>query len=161
MKPSLEIAYAMKRKARKMASGGQVPTDQTLGKRIGYPGFSEGGSIMDDPDYGESEDRRPTQDEAPYEIMTPGVSDDLVDRVMAKRMSQGGRVANGSMTEGLAGMRPNEFDDLVLRDDLESSSDGENNGDFIGNEQEDADRADIVSRVMRSRAKKDRLPNPR
>lgn len=151
----LAIAYAMKRKAKKMAQGGTVTDDKTVGEIIGYPGSTktpvkkaEGGEM--DPDQ--------------YAI-----GGSVVDRIMARRgnetnpvmMSEGGKVANGSMTEGLADQKPNEFDDLVLRDDLESENTGETAGDFIGDEQEDADRADIVSRAMRSRAKKDRLPSPR
>jgi len=97
----------------------------------------------------------------------------LVDRIMNQsskdfssldRYSQGGKVANqehGKDNNELAGFLPNEFDDLVIRDDLESSYDGANAGDHLGNSQEDEDRRDIVSQIMKSRAKKDRLPNPR
>lgn len=144
---SLALAYAMKRKAKKMADGGSA--SQTLGTTIGYPG---------------SPKPRPKMAEGGLAEEAEAEAQDVVDRIMSRRancMSEGGKVANGSMTEALADESPNEFDDLVLRDDLESSSDGENNGDFIGDEQEDADRRDIVARVMRSRAKKDRLPNPR
>lgn len=95
---------------------------------------------------------------------------DLVDRIMMKRSmdlsgdsrnySEGGRVANE--TPITAGFKPNEFDDLVLRDDLESTyGDDDNAGDMLGNEQQDEDRKDIVARIMASRRKKDRLPNPR
>lgn len=102
--------------------------------------------------------------------------DDLVNRIMKKRhgdnndfsnldrYSEGGRVANqehGPNNNDLAGFAPNEFDDLVLRDDLESTyGDDDNSGDDLGNAQEDHDREDIVSRIMRSRKKKDRMPNP-
>jgi hypothetical protein len=98
---------------------------------------------------------------------------DLVDRIMMKRSqdfssedrySEGGRVANqdhGENNNELAGFSPNEFDDLVLRDDLESSyGDDDNSGDNLGNRQEDEDRKDIVARIMASRRKKDRLPSP-
>lgn len=82
----------------------------------------------------------------------------VVDRVMKKRYSEGGRVANTD--ELTADFDPMEFDYLHLRDDLEFSETGDNSGDFLGDEQEDEDRRDIVSRVMRSRAKQDRMPNP-
>lgn len=90
----------------------------------------------------------------------------MVDRIMAKKYSEGGKVANerqGDSTDVMptAGDAPNEFDDLALRDDLEFHDTGANSGDELGNAQEDEDRRDIVSRVMRSRAKRDRLPNPR
>lgn len=106
--------------------------------------MAEGGQITDN-----------EQDEAHME--------DMVGRIMAKRQqhfSEGGKVANRTDID-TADHMPAQYDDLVLRDDLESSSDGANNGDHLGNDQEDKDREDIVSRVMRSRAKKDKLPNPR
>lgn len=100
----------------------------------------------------------------PYE----DCEDSLVDRIMHKpsddesdldRYSEGGKVAN--QDEITAGFSPNEFDDLHLRDDLESSyGDDDNSGDSLDNEQEDEDRKNIVARIMKSRSKKDRLPNP-
>lgn len=83
---------------------------------------------------------------------------DLVDRIMDRRMSEGGEVAND--TEILADFMPNEFDNLSLNDDLESNYTGKNSGDELGNKREDMDREDIVSRVMKSRRKKDRMPSP-
>lgn len=84
---------------------------------------------------------------------------DMIGRIISKRCySKGGEVAND--TPIVAGHKPNQFDDLVLRDDLESSYDGDNAGDHLGNAQESEDRKDIVSRVMKSRAKKDRMPRP-
>lgn len=99
--------------------------------------------------------------------------DGMVDRIMMKRSknfsgldrySKGGQVANqehGENNNEMAGFSPNEFDDLVLRDDLESDyGDDDNAGDALGNAQEDEDRSDIVSKIMKSRAKKDKLPRP-
>lgn len=86
---------------------------------------------------------------------------DLVDRIMEMRSktfedearySEGGKIANqehGEDNNDLAGFSPNEFDDLVLRDDLESSyGEDDNAGDNLGNKQEDEDRADLVDRIM-------------
>jgi hypothetical protein len=94
----------------------------------------------------------------------------LVDRIMYKRSkdfsdldrySKGGQVANDVGTGQEADKLPNQHDDLVLRDELESSyGDDNNSGDASGNSQEDEDRKDIVARIMASRRKKDRLPNP-
>ena len=84
---------------------------------------------------------------------------DMIARIMRQRYSEGGRVANETPPE--ADFAPNEFDDLALRDDLEFSETGANSGDEQGDAREDHDRADIVSRVMASRRKKDKLPNPR
>lgn len=89
---------------------------------------------------------------------------DMVGRIMKQRQqhfSKGGMVANQDTQ--ITGMMPNEFDDLHLRDELDGSDmeTGAAAGDNLGNAQEDKDRRDIVSRIMKSRAKKDKLPNPR
>lgn len=82
---------------------------------------------------------------------------DIIGQVLAKRMSRGGMVANkqGPGVDEL----PNEFDDLALRDDLESSYTGANSGDELGNEGEDERRADMVMRAMLKR-KKQHNPRP-
>lgn len=91
------------------------------------------------------------------------MANDLVGKIMAKRYSEGGRVANedagasASEPDRMAKDDPNEFDDLALRDDLESSYTGADSGDELGNRRESDDEADIISRVMRSRGKRDRM----
>ena len=101
---------------------------------------------------------------------TSQLEQDLVDRIMHKvsqnfsgldRYSQGGKVANNTGTGEEADKLPNQYDDLVLRDDLESHyGDDNNSGDASGNAQEDEDRKDIVSRIMASHRKKDKNPRP-
>lgn len=86
--------------------------------------------------------------------------DDLVMKIMKKRYSQGGQVANDVGTGQEADKLPNQFDDLVLDDDLEFHETGANSGDELGDEAEDEDRRDIVKKIMKSRAKKDRMPRP-
>lgn len=86
---------------------------------------------------------------------------DMVSRIMKQRSnhySEGGRVANEDHIE--ADFEPNEFDDLAKDDHLEFHDTGANSGDELGDEQEDEDRHDIVSRIMKSRRKMDRLPHP-
>ena len=140
-KPALAIAYAMKRKAKRMAEGGVA-----MDEKSGYEEMPEAHDMENDAAMSE---------------------DDMVERIMRKRMSKGGIASNkdqGLSTESgdeLADLKGNEMDDLALRDDLESSYDGENSGDMLSDDQEDYDRKDMVERIMRSRAKKDRLPNPR
>ena len=96
------------------------------------------------------------EDEGPEGAYAQG---DIVSHIMRKRMSEGGKVANDTPIE--AGFKENDFDDLALRDDLKSSyGEGNNSGDESGNAQEDADRHDIIARIMKSRAKKDRMPRP-
>ncbi len=82
----------------------------------------------------------------------------MVDRIMLK-MSKGGQVANDTM-DNRADTKEAQFDDLVLRDDLESDYTGANSGDELGNAAMDENDRDLISRIMRSRAKKDRLPRP-
>ena len=94
---------------------------------------------------------------------------DMVGRIMksrAQEFSHGGQVANqdhGENDNELAGFSPNEFDDLVLRDDdmEEAEYTGANSGDELSSPGEDERRKDMVSRIMASRRKKDKLPNPR
>lgn len=72
--------------------------------------------------------------------------------------SEGGKVANEDLP--IADDMPAEYDDLHLRDGLEEHYTGKNSGDEIGNEHEDERRSDIVSKIMHSRKKKDRMPRP-
>ena len=112
-------------------------------------GMAEGGQITDN--YADTED---------------GDGEEMVGRIMKQRQqrfSRGGRVANedhGPNDSRLAGFDQNEFDDLSLRDDLEFSETGANSGDELSSAGEDARREDMIKRIMASRKKKDRLPNP-
>lgn len=88
---------------------------------------------------------------------------DMIGRIMHRRaaaMSEGGMIANEG-DEGVgADEMPNEFDDMALDDHLEFHDTGANSGDELGNSELDHDESDIVSRIMRSRSKKDRNPSP-
>lgn len=92
----------------------------------------------------------------------------MVHRIMmnrAKGYSEGGKVANEHSGESsdeptMAKWDGNELDDLALRDDLEANATGANEGDELGDSAEEHDRHDIVSRIMKSRMKKDRLAVP-
>ncbi len=134
MKQSLAIAYSMKKKAKKMAQGGVVEHEE--------------------PSAIEEDDKELNQHADPF--------DNIVERVMVKRYSKGGMVANGGDDElsEMADGKPANYDDLALRDTLSSENSGAADGDFLGDEAEDHDRSDIVARVMKSRAKKDRNPRP-
>ena len=89
----------------------------------------------------------------------------MVMRIMmgrAKGYSEGGKVANEESGEStdeptMAKWDGNEFDDLALRDDLESKETGANSGDMDDDSQENHDREDIISKVLKSRSKKDRM----
>lgn len=85
---------------------------------------------------------------------------DMIARIMHKRKmySEGGMVANDD--EPIADEMPAQYDDLALRDDLESSYTGANSGDELGNKAMDEEDHDVVNRIMKSRAKKDKMPRP-
>lgn len=73
---------------------------------------------------------------------------DVVDRII-QRMAEGGMIANDGETNR-ADEEPAQFDDLALRDDLESTYNGENSGDMDGAPKTDMDNDDdIVERVMK------------
>ncbi len=141
MKQSLAIAYAQKRK--KMAHGGTAEYEPSMDKM-------------------EEEDTEQTHDlgEAHHVYAHGG---DIVEHIMRKHYSEGGVAANEGEDElsDMADGKPNEFDDLVLDDHLESHNSGAADGDALGNHQEDEDRHDIVARVMRQRSmKKNHNPRP-
>lgn len=92
-------------------------------------------------------------------VSHPDQDDDMVMRIMRKRYSEGGVVSNEDAP--MADSMPAEFDDLELDDHLEGHDTAAGDGDDLGDAQEDEDQKDVVARIMRSRAKKDRLPNPR
>lgn len=93
-------------------------------------------------------------DECGYPCDTHG--EDMVSKVLGERMSKGGMIANDE--EVHADEMPNEFDDLVLRDDLELSYDGANSGDELGDTDEDKKHNQMVAMAMMKRRKQH---NPR
>ena len=186
LKQSLAIAYAMKRKAKKheMAHGGEMcaeggdvdldmveesakqamsPIAKGMKKAFKSPGYAEGGEVEEKAS-GYEPMPHPCENcghvSHPVENQGMGEEEDMIGRIMKKRKgySEGGRVANDS--DPIADSEPAEYDDLVKDDDLEFHETAENSGDEIGDEQEDEDRKDIVSRVMKSRKKKDKMPHP-
>jgi hypothetical protein len=67
--------------------------------------------------------------------------------------SHGGQVANAD--EEITGDMPNEFDDLHLDDNQEGHDDSSNEH---GDSRQDKDNSDLISQIMLSRKKKDRMP---
>ena len=63
----------------------------------------------------------------------------------------GGKVAN--QDEEITGDMPNEFDELHLEDGLEDSETGANEGDELGEPAKDMDDDDMITRIMKKRAK--------
>lgn len=90
------------------------------------------------------------------------VDDDLVSSIVRKRRGHSAG-AKANETGPISDFEDNQFDYLVSNDDMGGKADytGANSGDEIGNHQEDEDRKDVVSQIMASRRKKDRLPRIR
>lgn len=188
---SLAIAYGVKRKAKKMAKGGE---SSQAGKKAAYhsgyglkdmksegvnhqtakgvPGVSGMGMRVrvGDPDAkkmakNKLEELR-AMPKANIKGMAEGgeaLNEEMIERLMRKRencYSEGGQVANNTHQFEYEFEEPNNFDDLSRRDDLEFSYTGANSGDELGNDQLEDDESDMISRIMRSRAKKDRNPRP-
>ena len=80
---------------------------------------------------------------------------DIVGRIMRKRMSKGGEVANDTSPE--APFEENEFDLLETTGGL---SHGELGSNEIGNAAMDENDSELIRRIMRARAKKDTNPRP-
>lgn len=87
---------------------------------------------------------------------------DMVGRIMKQRQhcySHGGQVANDDAPFEYEFHTPDQFDELVKDDHLDFHYTGKNSGDELGDAREDHDRHDIVSRIMKSRKKHDRMPH--
>lgn len=130
MSKSLAISYSMKKK--KKASGGTVESGD---KEMNY---AKGGKIPP---------KKEKEPELEVEEVDPAM--EVVCPKCEHSFSHGGQVAND--TDFLADTLPNEFDDLVLRDDEEMKGyTGKNSGDDIGG----PDKDDLVARAMLKRKKK-------
>lgn len=182
MSKGLGMAYAMKRKkmmsggmARKPSSAFEDNVDSETRHEMNRgdiptnygPNKSEMGKAKET--YSAME---PDEESTPYPADVDGNNEasegfsDLVKQVMGSGKlsgySKGGMIADGGEDDldEMADGKPNNFDDLALSDDLDSHYTGENSGDLLGNPQEEEDRDSIVSRIMHSLAKKDRMPRP-
>ena len=181
MKQSLAIAYALKRKAKKMADGGQVEHEAAESDAVErqehqepqhdlvdrqeqskpLKQLAEGGDIEED-SVDRQEHKAPQKDLVDHSdpskpiIMQKLAKGGVVDRIMAKRKGPLAEAMEGEAEEDhLADSEENEFDDVVKEDSAESHipSDEEHS-----DEQEDEDRKDIVSKIMASRRLKDKMP---
>lgn len=172
---SMAIKYAMNKKAKKMAGGGGVhqPHKAAVG---GKEGQSEAGDhvrweqaqrhsgnssmaaahntmakrqhqkVLSELESEKGKDRTNLAEGGNVECGT------MVDRIMRKRMAHGGEV--------MADFEPNEFDELELEPAPSPPHSGADYGDDLGDEEVAEEDHDLVSRIMRSRSKKDRMPRP-
>lgn len=183
---SFGMAYATKKRGKKMAKGGDVRPEEvgdldidqkdsdlfkkTSGAvtRSGIKGyrpdmgsdpnnFAEADVWGDDNVIGNMKAKRAGYAEG-GEVDSNMDDADMIARIMHKRKeySQGGMVAN-DVGVAEADKLPAEYDDLVLRDDLEDTS---GPGNEIGDEAHEDRDSDVISKIMSSRKKKDRNPRP-
>lgn len=161
---SFAIDYAMKKKAKNMARGGMAeqPEEKKMCHLCHGSGYAEGGFVHEEEESGY--DAMPKEHEGHmYEHADENQDDheDMVGSIMKKRMphySEGGKVANDTPIK--ADFEDNQYDDLVKDDGLAEHYTGANSGDELGDGQEDEDRHDMISMIMKSRKKKDHLPHP-
>ncbi len=145
---SMAIKYGLMKRAKKLSEACQEHGMQ--GCEMCHGGMMAEGGEVTDPD---KIDGPATEDMAKDEEA------DMIGRIMKQRYAKGGMVKKEE--EPLADFESNDFDAMDQMDPgTDADYTGANSGDEIGNEQEDDDRRDIVSRIMKSRAKKDRMPRP-
>jgi hypothetical protein len=152
-----ELRSMPKPKIQGFAEGGAVEEDDRMLNQHGM--YEEGDEMGGEGFHDESYMGNPGNSTDNYQ--TEAHEEDMISRIMKQReqtYSHGGEVANDD--QPVADSEPNDFDLLGTDDDLEFSYTGKNSGDELGDAQEDHDRDDIVARVMKSRAKKDRNPRP-
>lgn len=151
------MSMGMMMRRKKMASGGSMPC---AAHGMEMCDMCHGGKMMAEGGLMEEEASGYPSMPSEHDEMNESADhedDEMIARIMKKRMmSKGGQVAND--TSPITDSKPAQYDDLVLRDDLESSYTGANSGDYLGNEQLDKDEHDIISRIMKKR--KDKNPRP-
>jgi hypothetical protein len=181
LKQSLAIAYAMKRKKKAhggcMAEGGEMddsmhdtenPVAKSVKKAFHAPGYAGGGMVHEEKASGYEHVPMPCEncghvshkEENQGATEHDDMEDDMIEHIMKKRKhySHGGKVSNED--EPVADSEPAEYDDMEKDDHLEEHYSGKNSDDEDGDEAEDEDRRDVVSMIMKSRKKKDKMPRP-
>lgn len=171
---SMAMAYALKKRSKKMAEGGRAEHEGVNKETSRYrPGESMAGThtrAAADPSrsHSEREYNRGKAKDTHHAVLSGMQSQrgqdrtnlaeggDIVSKAMAKRMAKGGVVSNDDEDRDVE-FEKDEFDDLEKDDHLEASDSG---SDEIGDERLEDDDRDIVSRVMKSRRKGDRMPRP-
>ncbi len=105
-------------------------------------------------------------DDEPHPTSTATIDQDKADKA-AKSMRDAFHFADGGVVDRImksrkgesADEQPNDFENPIdVPDDADYTA--ENSGDNLGNEALDENDADLIRRIMRSRAKKDSNPRP-
>lgn len=143
---SMSMKYHMKKRMNKGAPCGEHGAMDCAMCHGGK--MAEGGMVHEEEASGFQPPPEPGADEG---------EEGIVDRIM-KRFAKGGAVEQD--TPPIADFEENDFDVLPGMEDTEADETGADSGDEDGDMAEDDDRKDIVSRIMKSRGKKDRNPRP-
>ena len=152
---NLAIAYAVQRKAKRekegYASGGTVKHAARMwgqqSNKLQHNRYAEGGEVEAEEGEGKCEC---CGMEIP-ECECIGGEEDIVARIMAKHFAEGGMV-DEEENEDLADFEPNAFE---VEDEMVAPEPDE---EYPEDEREDEDERDIILRIMKSRALKDRMP---
>ncbi len=154
---SMAIKYGLMKRAQKMAMGGNCSEHDMTNCEMCHGGYmAEGGFVGEEEESGYQDMPMPKAEDEDGD-MDGDMDDDMIGRIMKSRYAKGGMVKG----EPTADFEMNDFDALDEMDPgTKADETGANSGDEVGDAQEDEDRRDIVSRIMRSRSKKDRMPRP-
>lgn len=185
LKQSLAIAYAVKKRGKKMAHGGMMTDDgyqSECDEHCNHPGEAHPKAEYMEPHEGDhkrpnhmaiEQDDKMLNQHGDDEIGPEGEhmaeggfigshqsmahDEDMVGRIMKKRQhmySKGGMVSNDDHPFEYEFETPDQFDDLVLDDHLESKGTDNERGNMYG-----SDHKDPVATVMMKR-KKQHNPRP-
>ncbi len=144
------MKYAMKKR---MAKGGEMGAKCYAHGTMDCPVCkADGGEVdgYDEPDYGVDKDKAKKAAGSMREAFGFAEGGDVVDRIMKKRSH-----------EPIVDFEDNDFDasdEEKVPDDADYTA--ENSGDELGNKELDENDADLIRRIMKSRAKKDKMPRP-
>jgi hypothetical protein len=141
---------------------GKRADPDAMKKAFHMPGYADGGFIEEEEASGY--EKMPEKLEG-HEYPPPAKNlyvdapeEDMVGKIMKHRYSKGGEVANDTGDGADADFKENQFDDLVLRDDMEGHYPGSQEH---GDHQEDEDRHDMIRYIMKERKMKAKgMPRP-
>ena len=154
------VGRIMKKRAKMFADGGMA-SESTEEEPSPAPTPMYSGTVANTGSSSKTFRNKQTKPVATSEEADYAEGGDVVSSIMKRRGNTPGAMANETTRD--TEFKDDQFDDMVLDDHLDHEADDTvaNSGDDIGDEGEDERRHDIVSEIMRSRAKKDRLPRIR
>lgn len=151
---SMALKYGLMKRAQKMAMGGTCSEHDMTNCQMCKGGMmAEGGFVGEEEASGYEAMPMPKAEDNDGDM--DGGEEGIVGRIM-KRFAKGGEVG-----EPVADFEKNDFDAM---DEMDVGTDadytGANSGDEVGNEENEEEERDVVSRIMKSRSKKDKMSRP-